>query len=319
MEGGLNDATQGVPFATSAAAMTAGIGYCVAAKIPCIILTTTPFYGATFGIPTYQAPVAAINAWIYEYALGLGAIVADTYAALGDGSTPYPFMQTQYSNTATGSAGDGEHPGPLGHWELGNIVGATLLSVINNRQQIVNWGALPNLCPNPLNTGAGTVPTGVTYANLAGAASVQSIINDTSGFLPAGRWAQMDATAGAGAYSFNTLNYPVASSGWSIGDVLAFQAYVQINDLSGTYLNDCFNNLSYCDVGLSRNGVIQTGEFILGPNSGPNLVIYTVASGTSSLGSFIQTRTNESKEVQYRIGDLAVYNLTRLGLTHIIT
>jgi hypothetical protein len=324
IQGGLNDAvTNGSAVSVFAASATTAIGYCTAAGIPCVMMTTTPTYaGTTAGVNT--APVQALIyqyvQWVQNNAPGLGATVADAYTAVvgTPGSTGQ--MQSQYSNTASGGQGDSEHPGPLGHWKIGTVVAAAQLASMASMTQVVNWASLTNIHPNSLNAGGGTVPTGATFANYAGAVPTNSLVADGSGFLPAGVWAQADIVSNASA-SVNELLWTVNSANYSTGDVLAFGGYAQYQDITSTYLSDLFNGLAtYNEFLLKQNLAGQVVEVLVNPNQGPSLQLYTVPSGTTSIQFCHQTRLKATGgEIQYRMGDMYVYNLTRLGLAGQIT
>jgi hypothetical protein len=58
---------------------------------------------------------------------------------------------------------------------------------------------------------------------------------------------------------------------------------------------------------------------VLGLNAGPTLQVFTVSAGTTTLSWGVQTKTKSGVETQIRVGNMAVYNLTRLGLVGRIT
>lgn len=320
IEGGLNDAViNNSAVSVIAASLTTGIGYCTAAGIPCVVLTTTPTYGAGLNTPTILALIYQYVQWIQTNVPLLGGTVADTYTAVVDTPGPTGQMQTQYSNTATGTAGDGEHPGPMGHFKIGQTVGLAQLAAMAGLPVRFNWSAFTNLHPNPLNTGAGTVPTGSVYTNFGGASSTNSIVTDSSGFLPAGKWAQADIVSNA-SNSINELVWNIPSSSWKIGDVLAFGGYAQYQDISSGYLNNLFQvQATFSEFILKQNTAAVVAEVFLAPNTGPNLQLYTIPAGTTQIDFAHQFRLKASGgEIQYRVGNMYLYNLTRMGLNGLV-
>jgi hypothetical protein len=320
IEAGTNDALASISQAAFAANITTGINTCKAAGVPCVVLTVAPTYGASFGTATILGFINSYNAWINANVPGLGATVADIYTALVDTPGPTGQMQSQYSVGADGvTAGDGVHPGPLGHYRIGVVVGAAQIAAMAGMSQIYNW-ALNNLHPNPLNTGTGSVPDSGVYVFAQD--SVTSIDNDTSGFLTAGRWAQMDITSATSGGAFQEPLFPIDPSTWSVGDVMAFGCQVQIQDVTSNFIAENFNAsfLSYCNVGFFPNGALAGGgPFVLGPNVGPSLLVQAVPSGSTSLYVGAQIKTKQGVHTKIRVGNYAVYNLTRLGLAGIIT
>ena len=316
IQGGITDAvTYNNSQAVFAASLMIGINYCKAAKLPFIVLTTTPTYGAGVNTPQILSTIYSYVQWVQQNVPALGGVVADTYTAVVDTPGPSGQMQTQYSNTATGSAGDGKYPGPFGHLKMGQVVGAALLSVCNSLPAQFNWSGYPNLHPNPLNTGAGPLPTAATYTNYGGASSTNSIVAG-SGVLPAGSWANLDLVSNA-SNSVNTLTWTINSSNWSVGDQIAFGGYSSVTDVTSTYLSDVWNSLpTYSYVNVQANGGAQSTEFTINiAGQGPSLELYTIGVGTTLLQFSLQFRLKASGgECVFQVGDMYLYNLTRLGL-----
>jgi hypothetical protein len=123
----------------------------------------------------------------------------------------------------------------------------------------------------------------------------------------------------AASSSFQSMTFPINSANWSVGDVMAVGCQAQIQDITSSYISEVFNAVSYCDIGWFRNGVIGGGTIVLGLNAGPTLQVFTVSAGTTTLSWGVQTKTKSGVETQIRIGNMAVYNLTRLGLAGQIT
>jgi lysophospholipase L1-like esterase len=321
IQGGINDAVaNGSAVGVFAASATTAIGYCTAAGIPCVMMTTTPTYAGTTGginTSTVQGLIWQYVQWVQNNAPGLGATVADAYTAIVDTPGPTGQMQAQYSNTATGGLGDSEHPGPLGHYAIGVVVGAAQVAAMAGMSQVVNYATLNNMHPNALNAGSGSLPNSCAYANFGGTTSTTSIITDVSGFLPAGKWAQADTNNVSGSNSLNTFLYAMNGSDWTAGDVIAYGGYFQIEDTVGNYKSDLFNNLSYVNVGLFFDGAEISGISISGPSTGPSLQVFKIGSG-GVLQMGLQYSLKTGTDIKIRIGNMYVYNLTRLGLLGIV-
>lgn len=322
IEAGPNDAQQSVPVTGAnsfAQFITQGINLCKAAGIPCVVLTVAPTYGGGFNTPAILALIFSYTQWIQANVPGLGATVADVYTALVDTPGATGQMQSKYSVGADGvTAGDGLHPGPLGHYQMGVVTGAAQIAAMAGMSQIVNWAALPNLHPNPLNTGAGSVPDSGVY--LFTQNSVNSIVNDASGFLTAGRWCQMDITSTTVNGAFQGLRFAIDPAQWSVGDVMAFGCQAQIQDVTSAFISENFNATSFATLTMWANDGLFTGggQTVLGPNVGPSLQVFTVPAATTTLGMGVEVKTKQGVETRVRVGNYEVFNLTRLGLVGVI-
>jgi hypothetical protein len=182
-----------------------------------------------------------------------------------------------------------------------------------------------NLIANGLMTGAGAKPTGwFEQPGGTGTAPTYQIISDSTGFLSAGSFAEMDFNAvSGGARTFACA----VGSGWSVGDTLAVTAKMQVSDVAGNWHDSALGGAS---AGLSARLTNQSGvgmNAILGVqntaglprgaglfNIGAIATRIVVPTGTTSIALWFTATLPTGGNAKIRIGEVGVFNLTKLGI-----
>ncbi len=315
---GANDAGNSVTVATFAANLTSMIA--LARRYGPVVVCTVPprGSGATAGVITL---VESYNWWIKAYAPGLGAIVADVWSALVD--------TTAGTMLSTYNSGDDVHPNNDGHREMAQVVAKAMQSAST---LVTPYGMLTSrlattklLTTDPLVVGGTTKPASwFEQPGGTGSTPTYSLVSDTSGFLPAGRWSQVDFDASSGGTRYHAC---AINSNWSVGDVLALCAHIQIEDVSGTWESDV--SAGTCTVTpliSNQSGVAITGGIALTRcagiptstsgvyNIGPIFWPVTVPAGTTSMAMWMGCTVATGKRIKFRFGCVGVVNLTAMGL-----
>lgn len=318
---GTNDAGSAVPLATYAANIIAIIGKAKAAGCPVVLCTITP-RGSSASAAITQA-LAAYNTWIRMFGPSYGCHIADTYAALVDTVTGY--LAAAYDS------GDATHPTTIGHTLIAAPVAKAMIRARNltSPYGLIRTGATTpgpvNLVQDPLVVGGTIRPAGWFEFGTTGTAASYTLVADTTGVLPAGRWAQVDKDAVAGGVTKLSTN-ALSTAGWVIGDRLLLTAHLQIEDVSGTWQADVAAGT--CAVGMSlvnQSGVNVTASDALQRCSGiprgggvydigPVVWPVTVPAGTTAMNLWFPFTVPTGKHVKLRIGAAGVINLTTLGL-----
>jgi hypothetical protein len=298
--------------------MTAMIQQAKAAGLPVIICTVPP-RGSSAAAALHQA-TAAENAWIHFYAPTLGCEIANTYAALVDPTTGY--LAAAYDS------GDATHPNGLGHQKMAVEVAKAMKRVNARFAYNLITSVLPsgNLISDPLCAGGTTQPAGwFEWPGGSGTAPTYSLVSDTSGVLPAGRWAQMDFD-GTSSGGVRRLSSGSLSTGFSVGDTLALVCTTQIEDTSGTWQADVvagtaavvptvINQSGAAVSGLATYsrcaGVKNASGFY---DIGPSFYPFVVPTGTTSMNMWHSLVVPTGKHYKMRVGCIGVLNLTTLGL-----
>ncbi|MGN6721212.1 MAG: SGNH/GDSL hydrolase family protein [Marmoricola sp.] len=316
---GTNDAGTSVPVDTYVANLTAIVSKAKNAGLP-VVLCTIAARGSSASATTHQF-IDAYNAWIRNFGPSLGCTIADTYSVTVDPATGYML--------ASIDSGDNTHPNDTGHKLIAGVVAAAMRKAANAATPdglIRTGGALGirNMVQDPLAATGTTQPSGwFEWPGGSGTAPTYSLVADTSGVLPAGKWAQMDfdATAAGGTrrLSTNGLN----ASYWSAGEKLLLTTHVQFEDVSGTWEADVVAGTASMGLGV----INQSGVSIYSPlnrpigrkNSsgfydlGPLVFPFTVPAGTTGLNIWFTLVLPTGKRVKMRVGATGVLNLTRLG------
>jgi lysophospholipase L1-like esterase len=320
---GTNDAGASVSASTFASNVTSIIAKAKAKGCPVVLCTVPP--RASGASSTIHNLIRAYNAWIRIFGAMYGCEIADVYAGLVDTTTGY--LTSGYD------AGDGIHPNDLGHQKIAIEVAKAMkrLAVRTSPYGLVTSisGGTGALIADPLNARA-TVTTGWSeLAGGTGTAPSYSFVNDTSGVLPAGRWAEMDFTGTSGGV--RRLQSPTISSGFAVGDKLLLTAHLQVEDVSGTWLTDIPGSVNTTHVAL--NVVNQTPVSIAVPlqnccglvnSSGyydyaPVMFPFTVPAAVTSMNLWLQAKVATGKHIKYRLGAVQITNLTTLGLDSLLS
>ena len=317
---GTNDAGS-TPVAASvfAANMTTIIGLC--RKVGPVVVCTVPPKSSTATAAQRNA-ITAYNLWIKTFAPLLGCEVADVFSALVDTTTGYL--------AAANDSGDGIHPSTVGHGlaavQIAKAIKRVLGRSVANSMvtSVIETTAL--LTTDPLATSAGTKPTSwFEQPGGTGTAPTYSIVSDTSSTLPSGRWAQMDFD---GTASGGTRRLAAAlNSNWAVGDVIAVFGYVQIEDVSGSWVTNVAAGTEGVTVTIanqSGTNIANSQQFFRCPgipsttsgiyDIGPVWSPVTVPSGTTSMSLWLNVTVPTGQRIKARFGNFGVLNLTALGL-----
>lgn len=302
---GTNDAGGGVTSAVFSANMAAMIALCNAARVTFYVLTVPPRSAAVATAST-RTLTTEYNAWINANA----PYVVDAFTALAIGGTGD--MIADYDS------GDGIHPNDLGHRRIAQAAAAKAFAVGVPTTGIAQFvPESTNLIKNPFMSGGGTVPT--TYFEQSGGtgtAPTYSIVNDDSGFLDAGRWAQMDFNAAAGGA--RTFASSLKTTGWAVGDVLALTGKIQVIDDGGNWESvAAVAHTASVVVRLVNQAAAGISPDIVGSaglDMGPGWRTVTVPVGTTGMILYCTVTLPTGAHVRVRFGSFAVLNLTALGL-----
>lgn len=314
---GTNDASTSVPVATYAATMTAAIAR--ARKYGPVVVCTVPAAGAGASAAVVSL-IDSYNWWIKTFAPGLGAVVADTWSAIVDTTTG--------TMLSTYNSGDDVHPNNDGHREMAQVVAKAMQTAAG---RTVPYGLLTSKMAStklhtsdPLVVGGTTKPASwFEQPGGTGTAPTYSLVSDTSGFLPAGRWSQIDFDATSGG----TRNHAVGlAAGGANGDLLAVCAHIQIEDVSGTWEADCSAGTAGISAIVTNGGAAITGGSPIGRcagvptatagiyNIGPIFWPVTAPTTSSNLALWVQMTLPTGKRVKFRVGCIGVVNLTNMGV-----
>ena len=321
--GGTNDAGGSTAITTTIASFISMIQLIKATGAAVVVCTVLPRgSGASAAL---QLSIIAINHWIKTQAPRYGAIVADNYAATVDVTTGYLL--------AAYDSGDGIHPTDAGHNAMAVEVAKAMRRTSNRVQPygLVTAKETSNLIPDPLNARA-TVSGSSWFEQPGGTgtAPTYSMQTDTSGLLPAGRWAEMDLNNSSGVAGNRILACSAAATGWSAGDRMLFTFHAQIIDVSGTWAAQNATTAAAFAPGLTnQSGVGIAGSPVLGYRVsglpiagtspkvyefGPQAIAFTIPTGTTSLIPWFRGINATGHDYKFRIGAIGLYNLTTMGL-----
>jgi len=304
--GGTNDAGQSVSLETYAQNMTAMIRAARARGMPVIVVTVPPqLVGAT---QSARRLVVAYNHWINTYARGLGAEIADAYTALVDPTTGYGVGALFADNV---------HPTDLGHSYIAD-------QVVRAMQRIaarpLPFGLITAkhdaiITPDPLIVG-GTVRPASWFEQPGGTgtAPTYSLVDNAGGFLPAGRWAQIDIDA-----SDNTIRNLACTGTAAIGDKLVLCAHVEIDDVSGDWVENVAAGTAAARPLVINGGALVTQPFVRNPyvrgDDGVyrGIIAYAYTSTTTANAIWFGMTVPSGSHYTIRVGALGIVNATTLG------
>ena len=311
---GTNDAGNSVSLADFSAAMTSLVTAIKAAGLP-VVVGTPP--------PRGSGAAESIHKLIQSYALweklvlpSMGVTVVDTFAALADASG---YLASGYDS------GDGVHPNATGHNRLA-------VAFARGMRQASPPRPYPFVAPNPINsiadvlnarTGPKTSPW-FEQPGGTGTAPSYSMVDDTSGKLPAGRWAEMDFD-GSSNGGTRRLSAPQVSV--TAGDAWLLGAYLQIKDGS----DDWVANVIAATAACAFQPVNQSGATITGgppffrcpglPDANvPGIYDYLVLHrlvipvGATAMNIWFQLVVPTGSHATMRVGLTSMVNLTANGL-----
>lgn len=291
---------------------------CQKYRIPLVLNNIIPRGDSTQTAQTRRSTLLA-NAWLAANADRLGIYLVDAYSALVDPTD---------GNMLAAYDSDGTHPNDRGHWAWGNVLAAKLReAVVQQLDTALDPFGANNLFANPLmnDSNSDGRPDNISQFSSTGS-PVTSVVDDTSGVLQQGKWMQVEAPAGS-SRALRTSNVP--NTAFGAGDLIAITGRIQIEDVDGGMLTDyasCKNTSSIILVDNSianiggwtnRLGSLTSGTadaagavYDLGP-------FFTVATATATTNvSALWTVSNVcgSGTHRYRLANLGIFNLTRLGL-----
>lgn len=271
--------------------------------------------------------VNAYNVLIRLYQNELGYELAEVHSALVDPTTGY--FSASYDT-------DGIHPNDLGHQRISQVVGramarATKITNQHSILQSVLQSTQGLISGDPLNARAtATTSPWFEIPGGTGTAPTYSMINDTSGVLAVGRWAQMDfdATASGGTRRLGSN----VTSGFTAGDTLLYCFAVQIEDTSGTFAEDIVATTAGLSIPVLNQSSVPIFSSVISSrttgikdpvtgfyNIGPIAFKFIVPGGVTSLNFHFGLTLPTGKRVKLRIGEVGFLNLTTLNLETIIS
>ncbi len=317
---GTNDAGGSVSLATTAANIVSIIAKAKAAGCPVVLCTPPPRgAGATTAL---KLATEAIIQWVRLNAHTLGCELADVAQAVADSTT---------GTLLTANNADDVHMTNRGHQVAGGVI-AKAMQRAAARSGAYGFltGIVPGLLlgtagasPDPLQSRA-TALSGQWYewTGGSGTAPTYSMVTDTSGFLPAGRWMQMDFNATVGGVRRIALEL---TTGFSPGDRVALCAHMQVEDVTGTWRDDvAAGNATFEFTAINGGTVVAVpGSFPLGRvggaetapgsgiyNIGPVAHPFTIPAGLTNLTIWWSVVVPTGKRVKARLGCAGVRNLT---------
>ncbi len=317
IEAGANDANDSITLTTYAANMTAMINKAKAKGIPVVLVTVPPKEASAPSLPGSRVFIDRYNTWIRLNAPRLGCEVADIWAVLA--STTTGNLNPTYADVPT------QHINDTGHFLIAQEVAAAMRRTTESQLTIHAAAQRPaNLVANGFMTGAGTVPDGWASSS-TGTAATFSIVTDTSGVLPGGRW--FEAHINAAVASTVTISHLLTAGTWAVGDVLASTCIYQIVDVStGQWFNATAAHTGYVVTGLypspSNTYITPSLDYCPGRTVdkvnftlGPEWLTGTVPTGTTDMRFRPSFGVPAGANVKFRVGAVEVLNLTTLGMT----
>lgn len=320
---GTNDAGTGVTPSAFISNVTAIISKAKAAGLPVVLCTVPPRGSAAAS--TIHPLIRAYNTWIRMIGPTLGCTIADVFSVLVDTTSGYLLSSLD--------SGDNTHPNDTGHNLISKVVQTAMLSAAGTTPPIgiIRTGgsvSTMNLIQDPLAALGTTQPQGwFEWPGGTGTAPTYSLVSDTSGVLPAGKWAQMDFDGTSSGGTRRLSPNGLSTSYWSVGDQLLLTGHIQIEDVSGTWETDVLaGNAGAGPAIIDQTGVTISGNVpffrVVGRKNattgyydmGPIVWPFTIPSGTTALNVWFSLQLPTGKHVKMRVGDAGVLNLTQLGL-----
>lgn len=309
--GGTNDAGSGVPLSTFAANVTAIVRAAKRKNIPVVLCTVPPRSSAATSAIHYS--VLAYNQWIKTHAPRLGCEVADTYSAVVDTTTGY--LGAAYDS-------DGTHLTDLGHSRMGQKVAAAMIRAAGRAAPfgLITAKHPGILTPDPLVVGGTTKPASwFEHPGGSGTAPTYSLVSDTSGVLPAGRWSQIAISAG----STTLRRHAAAVTATASSDTVLLCCHVQVDDVSGDWESKVADGTaSITPQFVDAGGASKAQAYYRCPgigtpggtyNFGPVVLPYVTTAAYSGI-LWISCSVPSGSNYNFRVGCVGVLNATTLGL-----
>jgi lysophospholipase L1-like esterase len=299
---GTNDVSQTVTLATFAANISAIVALAKQDGIP-VIIGTVPPRGASVSTTTTKTLTSQYNNWLKMWCPRNGVYLADVWSKLITANTEV--LKTGYDS------GDGIHPETLGHQQIAEAF-ITAFGSLHTANHLVMSTETINLVSNPGFYSATTgwyeqpgVSTGgtVTYSR----------VTDSSGKLAYGSWLQMDfnTTSSAGnRYYCTQLN------GLTAGNTYLITARLDYNDITGGFYASAGSASIPSDLAFELRDVsfasLQTVLTTSVKQPGPIMIKYTLPAGKTQLVLCMKGKLSISQNVQFRLGEVGVYDITAL-------
>ncbi|MFE9955839.1 SGNH/GDSL hydrolase family protein [Micromonospora sp. NPDC005299] len=312
---GTNDAAQGVSLTSYASTMTQIITRLRA--LGRVLVGTVPPRAASAPAAQHTS-TEGYNAWLRVFAPMFGAQVVDVWAALADTTTGR--LASAYDS------GDGTHPNDLGHLRIARVVAA---AIRGSGPAWPGWvtseGQPGNLIADALCDSGSVRPSGwFEWPGGTGTAPTYSLATDTTGRLPAGRWAQVDIDAAAA--TVRTLSSPATPV--AAGDRLALCLLAEVDDVSGNWESAATAvsavNIRVVDqVGAQVTSALTTRPvgYVIAPGTyrlPPLLWPFTVPAGMTSANIWLQHTMSAGQHFTFRYGCIGLVNLTTLGMQSLL-
>ncbi|MCV7176759.1 SGNH/GDSL hydrolase family protein [Mycolicibacterium sphagni] len=327
---GINDVDSGVPFSTMVASLKGIVTQLLAASIVPILVAIPPDECTVLNptVPGKDPAVRAWNTWIRRYAANNGLPLIDAYTPCAklDG-TWWPGMTSDFIN-----------PNGWGNAAISKqVLGDGLTDIFAPTATVLTSRAstdVTNLFSNgsTLNYGLFTTNTAGLGAGLTkGGSGTAAIVTPSASDQLAGNWQQVSCPAGSTATTLGAT----FSSGWSVGDTLAFSARVQTSNLNSAWAAastaPAAPNALYCYLAASIPGgiVMPTGtkttvyqgmfNWLADISDGLLYYEFPVPPGTTGLslgmgiGLYTGSGTTTGNPVA-RFGEVTLINLTTGGL-----
>lgn len=307
---GTNDASQGVSLATYQANVGGMFTTARNAGLDVFVCTVPPI--GSGGLPAVKALITSYNSWLASAAAGYGVTLVDAYTALVDGSG---------NLAAAYDSGDGTHPNNLGHLQIAKAIVTAARTAYGNPPTLLTDTRGPNLLANPFMNGAGTKPDGYSeWAGGTGSTPTYSIVNDASGLLAHGRWAQMDFNNTSGVAGARRLSVTAASTGWAVGDLLRLTGRLELEDVGGGYEAEMVppasnTGVAFLVVNQSAVAILVGTHHFQEGDIGPQWFGLVVPAGTTALTVWVEVPVHNGFHLKARVGELGLFNATALGLS----
>lgn len=317
---GTNDAGQAIPLTTTISNITSMVTRAKAAGSP-VVLCTIPPRGSSASTAIQRA-TQAINLWIRTVGPTLGCEIADCFTPLADTTTGYL--------AASMDSGDEVHPNSLGHYHMSLSVSEAMRTIAGRPTAAsglvtsVSPGSC-NLVSDPLGTRVSPITSPWSeYPGGTGTAPSYSMVSDSSGILPAGRWAEQDFNASSGGV--RRLVTPTISSGFAVGDILLLTFHAQFTDVTGNWVAHNMDGtttfgatvVDQSDAGITNGRVLGRNPGVFNGTSydlGPQAVAFVVPSGVTAMKVWFSMVVATGDHVKMRIGSVGLLNLTTMSAT----
>jgi lysophospholipase L1-like esterase len=306
---GTNDVGQNVPLVTFSSNIVAIVAKGKALGIP-VTIGTVPPRGTTDD--TKRKLTDAYNLWLRLWAPGAGVTLADTFNAIASPTT---------GDTLAAYDSDGVHPTTAGHRMMGVKVADAIRQA--TPPQPAWFASAPtkgNLISNPIMNGAGPLPTSwldATWFGSGGTAPTFTVVADTSGTLTAGKWLQMAWNAAANSNrSVASNNFP--GGPYTAGTTLIVCARVQVEDVAGWDAARVAGSANASITILDPDTAVAIGTAMVNIDAvgmGSIVKVVTIPAGHTNLALAFKANIPTGVQANFRLGQVAVYDITALGVS----